>query len=652
MTATDNQQRRVKFYGPHDLSVGWYVPRVIQIVEAFNANEVPTSINDALELHNIQQYLEHGLLPRDLNSEQQGDLTARIPLIRGTVARYFSEVNDTNIGAKVAGVERQFHIDLLDLLGRYKAFERCRADSALPALNATGVHLRDQLTSKRLVRAYDSEIRDALLASPASAEYLIQEYLQDNIESQIHLPKSLTPGDTRTLLADYVVSDDPNLNYTRLLATARTDSKLGIDAKLKFQAKQRSTALEADLFAEGTGFKVGWEAAIVDDQIEPDLLETDESDGLTYRYTYSRKWLEDTLDYPSILNNFLHLFEFADDKAILNLPYYPARLGVMERLIGARGKSEYMATPSTQVVDNAAQVQTILYRRFLEEKNIDLEQVIAWFCEEYIAQQYAARDFTFSPSDKETSYPQRIRHLFAEMESLASQFSMFVVDGTIDREFLMIADSVVYKEIPSLLQGKYIYATKHEEITNVLHLLFSDQSSLTYIDETTNAESGAALIARHHLTYTDFQEYQRSDIDYLIKLGVIEDIESRIQFADAQTLLILKALFSTQATSYYHLSVNGRAVIDSMEKKGWVTRRATVLTEAEADYFNFLLNAVGFTNGPQLRNKYLHGVQSNADGESTHFNAYITALKLVIALVIKINDDFCLAEFECGERRD
>lgn len=55
-----------------------------------------------------------------------------------------------------------------------------------------------------------------------------------------------------------------------------------------------------------------------------------------------------------------------------------------------------------------------------------------------------------------------------------------------------------------------------------------------------------------------------------------------------------------------------------------------------------------FSNGPQLRNKYLHGAQANGDGENAHYSTYITALRLTVALVIEINDDFCLAASEQG----
>jgi len=80
--------------------------------------------------------------------------------------------------------------------------------------------------------------------------------------------------------------------------------------------------------------------------------------------------------------------------------------------------------------------------------------------------------------------------------------------------------------------------------------------------------------------------------------------------------------------------------------KGWATRQESLFTDAEGDYFNYFLNQVDFTNGPELRNKYLHGSQTIVDGENAHFHTYIIAIRLTVALVIKMNDDFSLWQAE------
>ena len=53
-----------------------------------------------------------------------------------------------------------------------------------------------------------------------------------------------------------------------------------------------------------------------------------------------------------------------------------------------------------------------------------------------------------------------------------------------------------------------------------------------------------------------------------------------------------------------------------------------------------MLNVQQFTNGPELRNKYAHGVFSLNDNQ--HYNDYIELLKIMVLIIIKINEEFCL----------
>lgn len=643
----DAAARRVRFYGVNDMATGWHVPRVAELVEGFDPESVPTSTEDILELHHVQQYLEHGFLPNSYTEEARNHAKARIPQIRSVVARFFSSVDNSTFAATVVGVGHGYHSDLLDLLGRNRAFERCHSATVLPALTVAGLPLGELLANKKLVQAYDAEMRDALRTSPRGAELLVRKCLQDDVREEIHLPLSFTTSDARELLEAYIDRKDANSNYVKLIATAKVEARVGIDAKLKLRAKRRYDEMIATLFAENEGFKTGCEISLSETQSEPVVFELDDSEGLICKYTYSRQWLEETCDYPSILNNFIFLYEFVDRQALLLLPSYQAELGVMERTMGAKGRTEYRVGAAFRAKDMSILLQTRVYHHFLESMGINLEQVVSWFFEKYLVEEFGALNFSFAPSDTTTSYLQAVRHLFVEMESIANQFTLFVTDGELDRDLLSMGSELVrYKEIPSLLDGKYIYPSESEEIAGILHLLFSDQWTLNYINETLNADDAASLLLENQIAYDNFEDHQKPSIDYLIKLGVLEDTGTRVQLANVEQFLILKALFTTQASSYYHLSNAGRAEADAMVAKGWATRRSTLLTEAEGEYFNYFLNGVGMSNGPQLRNKYLHGSQANADGHDAHFSTYITALRLTVALVIKMNDDFCLAASE------
>lgn len=448
--------RRVRFYGAHDMAAGWHVARVVELAERFDPCEPPTSTMNVLEHHNVQRYLEHGLLPAAFSDEERARAKARIPQIRSAVARFFSSIDGTDFAEKTAEVDHAYHADLLELLGRNKAFERCDAGTALPALTAAGVHLAELLASKDLVRAYDREVRDRLLASPRAAEHLVRKHLQDDPGAAVHLPASFTPADSRGLLETYVDSDEANPNYVGLIATARENRDVGIDAKLKLRAKRRRDEIVARLVGEDDGFRTGCEVSISDEQEEPVVSGMDTSGELIVRYTYSRRWLEETCDEPGILENFLFLFEFVDRQVLLVLPSYPSQLGVLERVMGTTGSTEYRAGAAFQAVDMSTLLQVRLYRDFLESKGLDLERVISWFFQEYLVDRFGAANFTFTPSGSGT-YLQRVRHLFAEIESVATQFALFVRDGELDRDLLTIgSEQVRYRQVPSLLDGKYV----------------------------------------------------------------------------------------------------------------------------------------------------------------------------------------------------
>ncbi|MFE9184639.1 hypothetical protein ACFYMB_15110 [Micromonospora haikouensis] len=642
MVSQDSTPRRVRFYGVTDLATPWQAGRAVEIVERFDPEKPPTLAADLIELYNVQQFIEAGFFPSGYTEAQRALARERVRVMRSVIARFFAAIDNTNVQAFIAAIDYDYHADLLELLGRGRAFERCDAEGMLSALKATGVDLGVMLANKKIVQAYDTQLRDLLMSDVCNAEHVIRKNWHRGYGDETYLPKSLTPGDARELLQGYVDSADANLNYIGLIETAAVSSQTGIDAKLKLRAKRRKDQMTEEFFLRNAGFESGCEVVLSESQVEPVKVEIS---GAVASFAYSRVWLDQTLDNASILNNFQHLFEFADRRhVLLTLPAYPADLGVFERFLTTTGRADYHIGIAFRTLDASSLLQTSFYYHYLASKEVSLEAVIAWFFEEYIAAEFGALNFSFTPSGSDSLYLQRARHLFAEMESVAMQFALYVENGELDRDLLAItSDPVRYKELPSLLGGKYVYATEGEEVSGILYTLFSDQSGLTYINDALNAQSLAELITQNEVSYRDFLDYQKRSIDHLIALGILEDTGVRVQFTSREQLSVLMSLFKTQAASYYRLSNRGRVEVDSMGEKGWVARRASLLTAAEGSYYNYFLNKLEFHNGPELRNKYLHGSQANKDGEAAHFRTYIIALRLLIALVIKMNEDFRLA---------
>jgi hypothetical protein len=175
-----------------------------------------------------------------------------------------------------------------------------------------------------------------------------------------------------------------------------------------------------------------------------------------------------------------------------------------------------------------------------------------------------------------------------------------------------------------------------------MHFLFSDQTGLGYLNSSLNSPTLFDLLANQKVEYADFDEHQISQIDRLISLGILEKVDSRIDFRSKEQILVLKNLYDYEAVNYYQYPETMTSEIDAMIQNGWLVKKSSLLTTPEASYFNYVLNQQEFSNGHDLRNKYLHGTQSNKDGENAHYNTYIVGLKLILALIIKIDNDFSI----------
>ncbi|PYY57835.1 hypothetical protein DEJ17_09060 [Curtobacterium sp. MCSS17_011] len=633
---------RVYFYGPDDGAVGIFVPRVVELASKFEPGTAFGTATDALEHHNVQKYLEHRLLPSGLDEKAIQQLLQKVRPLRAAIARFFSAISEDNFQDAFASVDHQYHRDLLEVLGQVKAFERFDGPRMLGVLKETGVHIGDMLESAKLVQAYGEEIRLEILASSRNAELIVRKYLESASRRDLHLPVVFTPDDSRHVLEEYIDSEEANLNYVRLIANAKENARVGIDSKLKLRAKRRAQKLNAALFTGNVGLRATYEVAISGDQEQPSIEERKQGEDSHWLYSYSRTWLDSTRDNSSILNNFQHLFGFVDDQVLLGLPAFAADLGVFERMAGLAGLDEYKHGLAFDALDSVSLLQTQMYTLYLKKEGIDLERVLAWFFVEYLPKEFGIRNFSLRASGEGASFLEKVRHLFAEIESVSAQFELYAENGEVDHELLnMRSDPVAYGGIPSLVQGKYVYAGDNDGFAAVLSLLFFDQSRIIYIDENLNASDFVRLILQNSVRYADFHEYQVSAIDYLIDEGVIENFDGLIRFVNLEQIRVLHALFHKEAVSYFRLTKPGRVAVDDMLAKGWLVRRSTLLTDAEAAYFNYVLNRT-FSNGLNLRNQYLHGSQPFSDEDGAYYKDYLIALRLAVTLVIKMNDDVCL----------
>ena len=166
----------------------------------------------------------------------------------------------------------------------------------------------------------------------------------------------------------------------------------------------------------------------------------------------------------------------------------------------------------------------------------------------------------------------------------------------------------------------------------------SPVNNITYI---LNASDCLDSSLSENIELNDFQDYQKGTIQKLIDDDYLFiDNSGYLKIKKSIEIFLIGELYKNEVISYWHYDDAIRKVIDEMIGNKLLRPESTLFTKQEIDYFNFYLNKKKFTNGLNLRNKYLHG--ANGESEKEHEMGYNILLRLIVLVLLKITDDLVL----------
>lgn len=228
---------------------------------------------------------------------------------------------------------------------------------------------------------------------------------------------------------------------------------------------------------------------------------------------------------------------------------------------------------------------------------------------------------------------------YHDAHNLEGKYKMFCDDGEIDTElFRYITDSPRIKDVPSLIKNKYCYANS-DDIVKEMNFMFSDQNMLAYTERTgSKYDNLVQLILNEKIGIADCQPYNQEAIRWLIERGVIY-LEDEVIKCQKERVFILKELYEKNVISMQYIK---SPILKEMITKGEIVTDNKLLTKPEYQYFDYLLNNSEFSDGKAIRNRYIH--DAIIIDERTMTADYYTLLKVIIMIIIKINDDCCLNE--------
>ena len=623
----------VKFYGKNDLGSIRQLEKAEVVLDAFRPDKQYSDINDIIELYNIQNAINANITLKTWTQEQHQSYKEIVCTFTPVIGKFFSQINDGNFIEVVSTVFALYMDDFWSLFVQLKVFKRISVEVFGEFLQLPNTTLYKILEHKKLVDHYGPQLADALRASDETAEILAFRYLEKT-ETHYFIPKEFAPEEFESVFVKYIESEKSHPNVIELIYKGQSTKECPISDKLRLKAKHAWerfwSGRKESMVSAGHKFEFGF--------AKQKKLKEIKEDGSTWQLTYDIDWLENNLEYRIILYNFFFLFEMFDECFRSSLVSIRSEIDVLEADFIPQGAKFYPKGMRFNMKNMASAVQTALYYDFLKSHNIDLEEVFKWFFEKYLPEEFDVHGFSMVASVPSATYVEKCRSLASEMDGVLKQFRMFAEDGKIDRELFEISsEHMIIDNIPSLIPNKYAYP-KSKEINDEMWELFSDQSALSYTEKTKSKyDTFFQLLSHEKVCVSDFAEWQQNDIHWLNERGVISvSADGSIELI-SDKVQVLKDLYKYDVACIYTNPFP--SVIQEMISAGDLRVESTLFTEPEQDYLNYMLNKSEFSDGLDLRNKYIHSTYPKDEKEQR--KDYITLLKLMILVITKINDEFC-----------
>ncbi|MDA1806309.1 MULTISPECIES: hypothetical protein [Bacillus] len=627
---------RIKFYSEYDMACGWQLEKIVEKVNN-EAIDSEWGITDLLDFHNVLKYISVERFSDYIVEETSLDIKAYEKKIKQKIGIFMGSYKDVFLNL-YDEIEFGNKDDFFEILEGYKMYQKIEINDFKRFLEKSNVHIHIVLKFERLTKYFNEAVKAVLLSDSRNAETILSKYLRKN---DLYLPPSLNETDILKLIDEYIDSPQVNINVLRQIINFPTNKGLSIPDKIKLHAKRKAKEEEEKVFTKGTGIETGVRISYPQEQDEAILVTME---GRTADIKVSRKWIEENIDYPTLWNNFIYLFGFFDGAMRLEIDSKKSDSSALEAVFRPQGEHLYNQSTSFYFKEMLSNAEIYSYVNVLNVLSIRLEEMIEWFFEIYLKEEFQINDFIVKMPSSEASYFEKCRTILPEIDRIFKQYNTLIEDGMIDQELIqMSSSSFKNKDIKSFNRKKYVYSSS-DWYKTASFLLFSDQSSIVYLpNKEEEYKNFFDLITLEHLTRSDFEEYQLKDIQWLFDNNLIcESNMGYLEFADQRAIYILKELYYKEVMSYWHYSQDIQVLIEELSTRNLVDFENSLFSRNEQDYLDYYLNKSKFTNGHDIRNKYLHG--TNANDEKQYESDYYLILKLFVIIVIKINDDLCIKE--------
>lgn len=305
--------KRVKYYPKNDYGFARHLDKIENLREYIDIDGTIEDVNDVLELYNIKKYIDNEVYHKDWNAEDKIKYKSFVESFVKNISKYFNSLNNENIIDIFMHVEINYIDDFFKNFECYKLYKRIAYDvfnniliSGDHKVYSTLVYI---LLCKELVKHYELDIANHMKANVEQSIYLFYT-MHTQHEPKLQIPKCLSEIEVNDIVEKYIKNEKINTNYINALLESKKVSNLKINPEILLSIENKINQVQKEYFSNNIGFSYECNIGFTYDEIKyiHDYTECDNK----FQILFDKNWIETNLDYPTILNNYIHVFGIID----------------------------------------------------------------------------------------------------------------------------------------------------------------------------------------------------------------------------------------------------------------------------------------------------------------------------------------------------
>ena len=634
---------RIKYYGDNDLAnYLFWDERLPQISRLFADNALPEKSKDTFDLNDILELYNVGIGYSHFNDVAKGKYDSQYPFLSQAFHKAQRLFNSLDIGSMIEQyehIELDYISDFWNALDKTKKYRQVSVSQFISLCSFPQIQektLDEILKHKDIVNAFQTELTKLLDDYPFSYRFIFNDYLNTD-GMRYYFPKEYTQKHMDEALTRFIRSASPSAQYLNMVLS----SDFPVNAEVKAKAKRKYEDIIRTISKDEEILRIPLKMRIAFSPKQKVPFLDLSKDYNQIFFSYSEDFIIGDMSNEHLLQNFYYPFYFFDSRNRIVAVSHEHDLRPFEYICQIPQKKHYPQSIYFRWHDLFCYSTLSTYCSLLERIHHPLEDILEWFYNRYLPESLAIKGFHINLLRQNVGFNARAEAVANCIEGIFYQYSCYVSKGSVDWDYIQYQPlKADYRKIPSLMKAKYFYG-KGKPFQSLTYLLFLDQSILRHakvIKEECNCFYD--LICQGTMHLDDFADYQSEPIQRLINKGYLYiSGDGVLSWTNPYVIRVLWDLyhFDFCETVYYSKSSRNREAIQFLQESDMILFGETLLSEQEGRYFNYYLNTISSSNGPQLRNLYAHGKVYGP--KVNHEYNYYVLLRLLVLLTMKIYDE-------------